>query len=66
MLDHESDLIAMARQHNPRLALRMQDGHHVSVAVSANFFGVILGPSPNEVLDGALKTGGAGGGQETL
>jgi hypothetical protein len=60
VLDHEGDLVAVAGEHNARLAARVQLGNHVPVAVGANLVGVGSGPRADHVLHGMFKTGRAG------
>src|SRR4051794_27625743 len=63
VLDHQGDLIAMAGQHDPwrpfaprSLPARMQYRDDVAVPVGPDFIRILLGPCPNDILNGAFKT----------
>ena len=66
MLHHQGDLVAVAGEHDPRLAAGVEDGQDVAVAVGADLVGVLLGPGSHHLLDAALEAGGARGVEEVF
>jgi hypothetical protein len=66
VLDHEGDLVAVAREHDARLAAWMKDGDYVAVAIGANLVRKWAGPGTDNILHRTFKTGRAGGEKEVF
>jgi hypothetical protein len=61
VLHHQADLIAVAGEHDARLAARVQDRKDVAVAVRAHFIRIGTGPGADHLLHGTFEAGRAGG-----
>src|SRR5262249_8558426 len=51
------DLVAMSREHDARLAVRIADGNHIAMAVGADVIGVLIGPLADHILDRPFEAG---------
>src|SRR5262249_10830289 len=65
VLDHETDLVAVPREHDARLAGWIDRGDHVAMAIRLDMVGKLSGPGADLVLNRSFESGRAGGFDKT-
>src|SRR5262249_15188099 len=60
MFDEQSNLIAMSGEHDPRRALRIDGGDHISMPVGGDRIRELRSEIPNQILNGTFVSGRTG------